>query len=153
LAPLICFEDTIPQQVRLAAALQPDLLVNITNDGWFQNSPGAEHHLINAVVRAVETDLPMLRCANTGITAAISPLGVIQAELRSGGRAVGVEGVLSQTLEWSPHHDTPYQRLGNWVVWLAMVITLRLRAKEIVRGWNWLQRRLGIKALNKKHHG
>ena len=84
LAPLICFEDTVPHLVRgvVAGARQqkraPDVLVNLTNDGWFHGSSELDQHLVTAVFRSVECRTPMVRAVNTGISAIIDGDGVIR---------------------------------------------------------------------------
>ena len=84
LAPLICFEDTVPHLVRgiVASAVKqqraPDLLVNLTNDGWFHGSSELDQHLVTAVFRSVECRTPMVRAVNTGISAIIDGDGVIR---------------------------------------------------------------------------
>jgi apolipoprotein N-acyltransferase len=76
-APLICFEDTIGDLTRQFVLNGANLLANVTNDGWFLRSAGSRQHLANAVFRCVETRLPMVRAANTGVTCMISEFGVI----------------------------------------------------------------------------
>ena len=66
IAPLICFEDTIGDLARQFVLAGANLLVNVTNDGWFLRTSGSRQHLANAVFRCVETRLPMVRAANTG---------------------------------------------------------------------------------------
>lgn len=84
IAPIICFEDTVPQLVRKvmraasAPANAPDVLVNMTNDGWFRGSSELDQHLITASFRCVETRRPMVRAVNTGISAFIDSNGVIR---------------------------------------------------------------------------
>ncbi|MFN2507540.1 MAG: apolipoprotein N-acyltransferase [Chthoniobacterales bacterium] len=75
LAPLICFEDTIGELTRQFVLGGANLLANVTNDGWFLRSAGSQQHLDNAVFRCVETRLPMVRSANTGITCFINEFG------------------------------------------------------------------------------
>ena len=93
--PAICFEDTfssIGREYRLRGA---DILLNLTNDGWFGGSFEMEAHLGNAVFRAVETRMAVVRSANTGISAVISPRGEVTARLvDSNGRDREVEGCL-----------------------------------------------------------
>ena len=84
MAPLICFEDTVPHLVRgivsSAASQQraPDVLVNLTNDGWFHGSSELDQHLVTAAFRAIECRTPMVRAVNTGISAIIDGDGVIR---------------------------------------------------------------------------
>src|SRR5206468_3856417 len=64
-APLICFEDTVGDLVRRFVINGANLLVDITNDGWFLHSSGSKQHLANAIFRCIETRRPMVRAANT----------------------------------------------------------------------------------------
>lgn len=77
IAPLICFEDTIGELTRQFVLGGANLLANVTNDGWFLRSAGSQQHLANAVFRCVETRLPMVRAANTGVTCFINEFGRI----------------------------------------------------------------------------
>ncbi|MCL5099394.1 MAG: apolipoprotein N-acyltransferase [Candidatus Omnitrophica bacterium] len=72
---LICFEDVFPQSVREYVQPNTDFLVNLTNDGWFGQSAAQWQHAFNALFRAVENGLPLVRCANNGLTCWIDPLG------------------------------------------------------------------------------
>ena len=71
---LICYETLFPGVV-VGPGPRPDILVNLTNDAWFGDTPGPWQHLAQAQMRAVEEGLPMLRVANTGVTAAFGPAG------------------------------------------------------------------------------
>jgi apolipoprotein N-acyltransferase len=73
--PAVCFEDTVPRLTRKFARHGPQIIVNLTNDGWFKGSPAAAQHFANARFRAIELRRPMLRCANTGVSAAIDTIG------------------------------------------------------------------------------
>jgi len=74
-AALICFEDTLGELTRVFVRNGAQLLVNVTNDGWFLRSAGSRQHLANALFRAVENRRPLVRAANTGVTAFIDPFG------------------------------------------------------------------------------
>ncbi|MDW8348904.1 MAG: apolipoprotein N-acyltransferase [Verrucomicrobiae bacterium] len=131
LAPLICFEDVVPSLVRRFAALKPQILVNLTNDGWFKDSPGALQHLANSVFRCIETGLPMIRSTNTGITAIVSPRGAITHRLTDeNGRDVEVEGVLTASLNIrSNPKETFYTRWGDVFVYGCLLWILLLTLK------------------------
>lgn len=125
LVPLICYEIIFP-----GAAVPPGeragWMLNLTNDGWFGVSPGPYQHLQQARLRAIEEGLPLVRAANTGISAVIDPLGRIIRSL-----PLGREGVLDAPLP-QPTAATPYVRFGNvpaaLIVMVAWVVVLRRRA-------------------------
>jgi len=94
LGPLICFEDTLGDQTRRTAALGAQLLVTLTNDGWFGHSVATRQHLANARLRTVETGLPLLRVADTGITCVIDRFGRIREELRGPNGDSFIKGIL-----------------------------------------------------------
>ncbi len=83
MVPLICFEDTVPHLVRQMAATASkdapaDILVNLTNDGWFHGSSELDQHLITAQFRCIENRMPMVRAVNTGISAFIDGNGAVR---------------------------------------------------------------------------
>jgi apolipoprotein N-acyltransferase len=92
IGPLICYEAIFPAGV-VRESDRPHLLVNVTNDSWFGNSTGPRQHLAAARLRAVEEGLPMLRAANTGISAVIDPFGRVTASLPLGRTGVLVQAV------------------------------------------------------------
>lgn len=87
LVPLICYEVIFPHQIRPRDA-SPQWLLNVTNDAWFGVSAGPYQHFHQARVRAVEQGLPLVRAANTGISAVIDSYGKILASLPLGSRDV-----------------------------------------------------------------
>jgi apolipoprotein N-acyltransferase len=88
----VCYEAIFPDET-MPPGPRPGLILNVTNDGWFGDTPGPRQHFAQARLRAVERGIPMVRAANTGISAVIDPYGRIIASL-----PVGREGVLDSSL-------------------------------------------------------
>lgn len=76
----VCYEAIFPDRLT-EPGQRPDVIVNVTNDGWFGRSTGPWQHLAQARLRTIEQGLPMIRAANTGISAVIDPYGRIQRML------------------------------------------------------------------------
>jgi apolipoprotein N-acyltransferase len=94
IAPLVCYEAIFPGEVTPeGSAARPGLLLNVTNDGWFGRTPGPYQHLAQARLRAIEEGLPLVRAANTGVSAVVDPYGRILAQL-----PLGVDAVLDAPL-------------------------------------------------------
>jgi apolipoprotein N-acyltransferase len=94
-APLICFEDTVGDLTRQFVLAGANLLVNVTNDGWFLRSAGSRQHVASAVFRCVETRLPMVRAANTGVTCFINEFGRITQMLVDENGSTFTQGTLT----------------------------------------------------------
>jgi len=90
--PLICYEVAFSGHI-VPEGERPGWIVNLTNDGWFGNSTGPYQHLQMARLRAIEEGLPIVRSANTGISAVIDPVGREVGHL-----ALGQEAVLDSAL-------------------------------------------------------
>jgi apolipoprotein N-acyltransferase len=115
--PLICYEVIFPGQVARRDD-RPEWLLNLTNDGWYGRSAGPHQHLVAARLRAVEEGLPVVRVANTGISAIIDPLGKVQAQLGLLERGI-VDGSLPRALA----QPTPFAIVGLWsVLGLTIII-------------------------------
>ncbi len=112
--PLICYEAIYSGEITDEAD-RPDWLVNITNDAWFGNSTGPRQHLAAARLRAVEEGLPLLRAANTGISAAFDARGHELTRL-----GVGLAGTLQVPLP-PPLPPTLFARFGLLIPGLAAV--------------------------------
>jgi len=117
--PLICYEIVFPGEA-VPAGERPAWLVNLTNDGWFGQSSGPYQHLQQARVRAIEEGLPLVRAANTGVSAVIDPLGRFVRTL-----PLGTEGVLDAPLPQSIE-PPPYVRFRDGPAGLAMLAALAL---------------------------
>lgn len=73
--PAVCFEDTVGRVVRQSVRDAPQVIVNVTNDGWFYESANPEQQWWNARLRCIELRRPMVRAANTGVTGALDAAG------------------------------------------------------------------------------
>ncbi|MCL5019729.1 MAG: apolipoprotein N-acyltransferase [Patescibacteria group bacterium] len=107
-ATVICFESIFPGFVRKLCNKSIDFLVVITNDGWFGNSSSPFQHSQFAVFRAIENRISIARCANTGISSFINPLGEVLEASPLFETAVNVRNIpLRQS-------TTFYARHGDW---------------------------------------
>jgi apolipoprotein N-acyltransferase len=91
-SPLICYEIIFPDDVTEPGA-RPAWLLNITNDAWFGSSAGPYQHFHQARVRAIEQGLPLVRAANTGISAVVDPYGRVLGEI-----GLGEKGLIDAAL-------------------------------------------------------
>ena len=80
--PLICYE--IIYSGKLFNDFNFDLIVNISEDGWFGNSIGPKQHFAHSIIRAIESGKYILRSANNGIAAIINPIGIIEQKVNFG---------------------------------------------------------------------
>jgi apolipoprotein N-acyltransferase len=103
-------------------------MINLTNDGWFGTSTGPYQHLQQARVRAIELGLPLVRAANTGISAVVDPLGRIVKSL-----PLGAEGVLDSPLPRRVNVPL-YARTGDIAVMLFIAVVLLIVARRRARG-------------------
>ena len=117
---VICYEAIFPDLVRRFVGDGAQLLINVSNDGWFRRSSARAQHLAMARVRAAENRRWLLRGTNTGHTVSVDPYGRIVARL-----APDVRGVLEAPYAFRSD-TTLYTRWGDWVAWLAAGVTLAL---------------------------
>jgi apolipoprotein N-acyltransferase len=128
--PLVCYEAIFPGEA-VPRGERPGWMLNLTNDGWFGRSPGPYQHLQQARLRAIEEGLPLVRAANTGISAVVDPVGRVIASL-----PLGTEGVLDAPLPQALHR-TPYSRWGDGpaglMVAAALILVLARRRRTASR--------------------
>nr|WP_284701117.1 apolipoprotein N-acyltransferase [Rhodoplanes tepidamans] len=120
--PLVCYEAIFPNAV-VPRGSRPGWLLNVTNDAWFGITPGPWQHLLQARMRAVEEGLPLVRAANTGISAVIDPAGRTIAQL-----GLGREGILDSELP-AAVDPPPYAQVGDAPVTALVVLVL------VASGW------------------
>jgi len=122
----ICYEAIFPDLVRQFAARGADLLVNVTNDGWYGRTSAPHQHLAMALFRSVENGKYLVRAANTGISAVVDTRG----------RIVARTGLFEQTVLV---HDVPlipgttfYAKHGDVFAWTCVALSLALTAATFV---------------------
>ncbi|WP_416305021.1 apolipoprotein N-acyltransferase [Neptunicella sp. SCSIO 80796] len=118
LAPALCYEIVLPEQIRDNLHADTDFILTLSNDAWFGDSHGPHQHLEIARVRAKEFALPVLRATNNGISAFIDHQGNIISKAPQ-----FVETSLSAEVE-NVISNTPYRRFGNWIIWLICLAGL-----------------------------
>ena len=121
----ICFEDTDSAQMRELAKTGARVLFFITNDSWFSQSVEAEQHAWQAVARAIETGLPVVRVGNSGVTGTIAPDGKASWLVGSDGKPlVDKEGTMLDKVEVGGRQRTVYVRLGDWPLGIAFALLI-----------------------------
>ena len=121
-AVFICYESIFPGEIRQFTRGGANLLVNLSNDGWFGRSAAPAQHLMMARVRAVEARRWLLRDTNNGFTASIDPYGRIVAQMPTDVRA-------QLDAPYDFRTDTSlYIRFGEWVPWSSLAASLLLLA-------------------------
>lgn len=124
LLPLICYEAIFRFDVGAAR-----LVLNVTNDAWFGATPGPGQHLRHVQLRAIESGLPVVRAANTGVSAIVDATGRLRAKLELNQRGV-LDGPVPGAI------DTPHRRWGegplvvSWLIILAAAVAARRAARR-----------------------
>jgi apolipoprotein N-acyltransferase len=124
---MICFESHFGQLSREYVRRGADVLIEMTNDGYLGPTPVLRQHLANAVFRAVETNRPVLRVTNVGITAYINERGeVLDA----------TQPYTEDTRVWSvaksDGSQTFYVKYGDWFAWLCTAVSVALIALAFI---------------------
>jgi apolipoprotein N-acyltransferase len=121
---LICFEDLFPELSREFVKRGASFLVNITNDAWYKKTAASYQHCQAAVFRAVENRVFLVRSANTGISAFISPSGKITSPVEDQGEKIFIDGYKIQEIRIARKGLTFYTRYGDVFILLCMFIVL-----------------------------
>ena len=131
----ICYESVFPHLVRRFAASGAEVLVNLSNDGYFGRSAARGQHLKIVRMRALENRRWVLRATNDGITAAIDPAGRLVRQLAP-------HQETAARLEFSYRRDlTPYTRHGDWFAWSCLAAGAAAAAAAAIRGGSQARRR------------
>ncbi|MFT5882712.1 MAG: apolipoprotein N-acyltransferase [Crocinitomicaceae bacterium] len=131
LIPSVCFEDTVGRLVRQFARPEQQMLVNITNDGWFGTSEAALQHMANSKFRAVEIRRPMARAANTGVSGVVDVIGSMGADEEGQFNMIGtpenpfVKGTLYAKVK-VPQNPTMtiYAMFGDWFSLFCLLLCI-----------------------------
>jgi apolipoprotein N-acyltransferase len=123
-AVLICFEDIFPNLVRKFVQNGAELLVNITEDGWYGKTGASFQHTQAAVFRAVENRRYLVRVANTGYSCIINSRGKVISEIKdSQGNKLFITGTNTAEVV-VPTEKTMYSSWGDWFAWACLAVSL-----------------------------
>jgi len=121
ISPFICYEAIFPGAITANGSTRPQLLVNVTEDGWYGDTTGPHQHLAQARARAVEEGIPLVRAANTGISATVDRFGRIQNFL-----PYGIQGILDSEVALPMIDDPPPAANGGFYKYWGALITVYL---------------------------
>lgn len=120
IAPVICYESVYPDYVAQYVRNGANLIFIITNDGWWEDTPGHRQHLAYAKLRAIETRKEVARCANTGISCFITPLGQIEQAT-----SYWKEALISKQM--APNNITTFfVRFGDLISYASSIVAILL---------------------------
>ena len=125
---MICFESHFGQLSREYVRNGADVIIEMTNDGYLGPTPVLRQHLANAVFRAVETNRPVLRVTNVGITAYINEQGAVLDAT-----SPYQEDTRVWSVSKSDGKQTFYVRYGDWFAWLCSLVTIGLLGNGVLR--------------------
>jgi apolipoprotein N-acyltransferase len=122
---LICFEDMFPHEARDHVDEDTDFLINLTNDGWFGDGAAQKQQAAGALFRAIENGVPLVRCANNGLTCWIDPQGRIR-EIENAGGSIYGPGFITPKIplrESGERVRTIYNLYGDWFGWSCCALS------------------------------
>jgi apolipoprotein N-acyltransferase len=128
IAPLICYDAAFTSHAAEAARNGAQILATLSNDSWFSGTPAPELHLVVSAFRSIETRLPQIRAANSGVSAIIDATGTVRARTAFEERAV-----LEQGVRPSSSSMTLVTRWGDWLGPVALIAAAALLALPYAR--------------------
>lgn len=123
-APSICYESYFPEEM-LQKSRRPDFIINFTNDAWYGNTSGPYQHFHMTRMRAVEQGVPVIRAANTGISAVINSQGQILAKL-----PLNSSGVIDSYLPKVSNNPSFFNEHGNLLIYYLIFLLFIVVCKE-----------------------
>ena len=130
---MICFESHFGELSREYVRNGADAIIEMTNDGYLGPTPVLRQHLANAVFRAVETNRPVLRVTNVGITSHIGRNGDICDSILHCGPKPYTEGTSVWGVARSDGSQTFYVKYGDWFAWLCALVTAALLSVALIK--------------------
>ena len=118
-SPLICYEVIFPGAVLARDGLPAEWMLNVTNDGWFGLSSGPYQHLAASRLRAIEHGMALVRVANTGISAYFDSYGRLKTSV-----SLNTQGVVDIPLSQECNYTTLYNRFGEWIFVISLLVLL-----------------------------
>jgi apolipoprotein N-acyltransferase len=137
---LICFEDTFPHLAREYVSEDTDFLLNLTNNGWFGESAAQWQHAIAAIFRAVENRIPLVRCANNGLTCWVDEAGGLHDVFYDNSRDIYGAGFKTANIPLLGKNEkrklTFYTKHGDVFGWLCVGFALGGFSLRSRRKWD-----------------
>ena len=133
---LICFEDVFPHITREHVKDDTDFLLNLTNNGWFGESAAQWQHAANAVFRAIENGVPLVRCSNNGLTCWVDYRGAMYHVYFPGSTDIYQPGFKIVNVPLLPAGKWPgtfYRKRGDWFGWACVGVTATALATTFIR--------------------
>lgn len=129
--PLICYEDVFPELARRSVLAGADVLFVATNDAWYGTGGAAYQHAAHAVLRAIETRRPVLRCGNAGWSGWIDEFGAQRDVLRDDNGSVYFRGTKTVTImrdaRWAGRNSF-YVEYGDWFIGVCLLLAILAHA-------------------------
>lgn len=131
---VICYEDMFPHEVRERVDAETDFILNLTNDGWFGASNVQWQHAINALFRAIENGIPLVRCTNNGLTCWIDAHGNIHEVFFPNSKDIHEAGWKIAEVPLRPRNQSPtfYTKHGDVFGWTCVALALLFLAHSLI---------------------